>query len=92
MTTPTTASALPTSSAISEWRAYNVTWLRSALRLLRLQLSRHALSIGAATGTYRRLDWLIAADDAESLRSTPTADEIALGRSLERQTDGDDEA
>ena len=92
MTTPTTASALPTSSAISEWRAYNVTWLRSALRLLRLQLSRHALSIGAATGTYRRLDWLVAADDAELLRSTPTADEIALGRSLEKQTDGDDEA
>ena len=92
MTTPTTASGLPTSYAVSEWRAYNVTWLRSALKLLRLQLSRHAVSIGAATGTYRRLDWLVAADDSESLRSAPTADEIALGRSLESQTDGDDEA
>ncbi len=70
------------SASISSWRTENVEWLRSALRLLRLQLSRHAVSIGAATGTYRRLDWLVAADDAEASRTLPSADETALARSV----------
>jgi SpoVK/Ycf46/Vps4 family AAA+-type ATPase len=67
---------------VADWRRENAEWMRSALRLLRLRLHRHAVSLGAASDVHRRADWLVAADDADLARSSPAAEEVALERVL----------
>jgi hypothetical protein len=66
----------------AEWRRENAEWLRGALQLLRLRLSRHAVALGAMPDARRRVDWLLAADSTEWARSAPTTEEQSCARAL----------
>ena len=70
---------------VADWRRENAERLRSALRLLRLRLIRHAVAVGAVPGAHRRADWLVATDDADLARHAPGPEEVALTRELVEQ-------
>ena len=70
------ADGVPTRGEAMSWRGANATWLAASLRLMRLRLHRHALSL-RGSGSAPIGDWLVAGDpsprDTPVGRSGPTA-------------------